>query len=275
MQALPSGRALGVLARVFAVSGFLISPFLAPQLQTRPARSRACGPQALRQAAAPHRREAPERAPDSALRTRARERLRERGVRQAVYAERRGRGPARAREPPALRFPVAAEIGVGDPKKACAREALARCTEKDLATRRQSSRSPPPPQSGGLCSPALDRPWPCPHPNRPGSHSASRPGEASLYRSREPRSLGLARLPRVALSRPGRAQEDVAIGLWLPRLSSKFTPFFPPQPASRRKPEPTPLGPTVPRDVLPRSSRLLKDPAAWERNSRRLPCDRK
>lgn len=140
------------------LSGLLISPFLTPQLQTRPASSRACGPQALRQAAAPRRREAPERAPASALRTRARERLRERGARQAVYAEHRGRGLARAWEPPALRFPVAAEIGVGDPKKACAREALARCTEKDLATRSQSSRSPPPPQSGGLCSPALDRP---------------------------------------------------------------------------------------------------------------------
>lgn len=59
-----------------------------------------------------------------------------------------------------------------------------------------------------------------------------------------------ARLPRVALSRPGRSQLDVAIGLWLPQLSSKFTPFFPPQPASRRQPEPTPLAPTVPRDVL-------------------------
>ncbi|XP_044791419.1 uncharacterized protein LOC123331458 isoform X6 [Bubalus bubalis] len=54
-----------------------------------------------------------------------------------------------------------------------------------------------------------------------------------------------------------------------------YTSLEEPKPASRRQQEPTPLGPTVPRDVLPRSSRLIKDPAAWERNSRRLPCDRK
>ena len=52
----------------------------------------------------------------------------------------------------------AAGIRVRDPKKPYAREALARRTEKDLAARRQSSWSPPPPQSGGLCSPALDTP---------------------------------------------------------------------------------------------------------------------
>lgn len=92
MQALPSGRARGVLAGIFAVSGLLISPFLAPHLQTRPARSQACRPQAPRQAAAPRRREAPERAPASALGTRARERLWERGARQTVHTERGGRG---------------------------------------------------------------------------------------------------------------------------------------------------------------------------------------
>lgn len=37
------------------------------------------------------------------------------------------------------------------------------------------------PQLGGLCSPALDTPAQRPHPRRPGSHSSSRPAEASLF----------------------------------------------------------------------------------------------
>lgn len=74
-----------------------------------------------------------------------------------------------------------------------------------------------------------------------------------------------------SLGSPSRglaAPADVAIGLCplpTPRLNSKFTPFFPPSPhPGGSRPD---LGPKVPRDVLPRSSRLLKDPAAWEWNS--------
>lgn len=152
MQALPSGRARGVLTGIFTVS-----PFSAPQLQTRPARSWACRPQALGQAVAPRWQGAPKHLlPPSgpALSSSSGSAALGRPPTRCPEAGR----PAGAWESLALHFPAAAGIGVQGPEKPCAREPLGAVHRKGSAREEAKSSRLSPPQSGGLCSPALDSP---------------------------------------------------------------------------------------------------------------------
>lgn len=152
MQALPSGRARGVLTGIFTVS-----PFSAPQLQTRPARSWACRPQALGQAVAPRWQGAPKHLlPPSGPALSSSSGSAALG-RPPTWCPEAGR-PAGAWESLALHFPAAAGIGVQGPEKPCAREPLGAVHRKGSAREEAKSSRLSPPQSGGLCSPALDSP---------------------------------------------------------------------------------------------------------------------
>lgn len=183
---------------------------LAPQLQTRPARSWACSPHA------PGSRGAGERRPRTCLR-RADALLRDApGARRlawlAAHHQRGGPAPSRRAGTSSAAVPGGGGDSGGKPREA-ALEVLGAGEQKRAWPQETGSFRLSLPQPGGLRFLAPDTPRPRPQPSRPGSHSSSGPAEAARSGIWKPPFLGPVGLPGL----PSRGAGSPG---WTPRSAS-------------------------------------------------------